>query len=296
MSISAAQVKELREKTGCPMMDCKKALVDAGGDQEAAVELLRKRGHDSAAKRRDRATSEGAIGAFADPEGRRAAIVELLCETDFVGRNADFTALANDLARGLAHLDEDPRDAGAFLDAPLEGGETAGARMGAVQTTLKENIRLGRLQRLAAAEDERVDVYLHFNGKVASAVRLGFSSASLREKPPVLELIRDLCMQVAFTGPLGIKREDVPPEIVEKERATLADLDEVKQKPEKVRPKIVEGKLTRFFKETVLLEQEFVKEKKTPVKTVLQNVGKEAGGVIDVREAVRFEVGTSPGC
>ncbi len=292
MSISASLVKQLREQTGCPMMDCKKALVEAGGDLSTAQDILRKRGHESASKRKDRATAEGIVAGFADPDGKRAALAELLCETDFVAKNDDFTSLARSLAEDLVRLPGLPGDEEAFLASVAEGRTgTVADRIREVQNTLKENIRLGRFRRLDAGEGERTDVYVHFNGKIGTAILLGMSSPALAEKPAVLELLKDLCMQTAFSAPLALQREDMPEDIVEKERSVLAGLDEVKSKPEKVQPKIVEGKLNKFFKEKTLLEQEFVKEKKVAVKKVLQRVGKEAGGSLDIKDFVRLEVG-----
>ena len=285
MSISAAQVKELREKTGCPMMDCKKALVEAEGDLETAVDLLRKHGHAGAAKRRDRPTAEGYLAGAVESGGKKAALVELLCETDFVARNDEFKKLAQDLADHLLVVDPVPANGEALLEGPL------GANMEAVLGTLKENIRVGRISRLDGSDPERVDVYVHFNGKIGALIGLGLSDPALAGKEPVMNLHKDLCMQAAFSAPLGITREDIPSDIVEKERAILAELDEVKAKPEKIRPKIIEGKLNKLYKEHAFIEQEFVKENKVSVKNVLGQVGGEAGGTLDVKRLVRFEVG-----
>jgi elongation factor Ts len=285
MSISAALVKELREKTGCPMMDCKKALVEADGDLETATDLLRKHGHASAAKRRDRTTAEGSLAGAIHPEGKTAALVELLCETDFVARNEDFKALAQALADALLAADPVPADGDALLAGPV------GNRMEEVQGTLKENIRVGRIARVDGTGANLVDLYVHFNGKIGAVITLGLSDPSLASKDPIRELHKDLCMQAAFSAPMGITRDDLPADVVERERAILADLDEVKAKPEKIRPKIIEGKLNKLYKENAFLEQEFVKENKVSVKKVLSRVGGEAGGSLEVKGLVRFEVG-----
>lgn len=285
MNISAALVKELREKTGCPIMDCKKALAESGGDIEAAVEVLRRHGHEAADKRKDRMTAEGLVAGRIDPEGRRASLVEFLCETDFVARSPDFTAFAGALVDRLQGLDAPPASPDALLDGDL--AET----FKEVQGKLKENLRIGRIARLDAGPEERVEFYAHFNGRIAVALLVGLSDPAMGGKPPVLELLKDLCMQAAFAAPLGIRREDVPADLVEKERAVLLELDEVKSKPEKIRPKIVEGKLAKFFKEHAFLEQEFVKEKKLSVKAVIGQVGAQAGGTLEVRRIERFEVG-----
>lgn len=287
MSISASLVKELREKTGCPMMDCKKALLDSAGDLEAAADLLRKRGHESAAKRKDRATAEGVVAGVAAADNRRVAIVELLCETDFVARNDDFGALAKALAEQLLAAPDVPADTAGLLAG------AAGDKFRDVQTTLKENLQVGRFVRLDAGENERADLYAHFNGKIAAALLIGVSSPALAAKAEVQDLQRDLCMQAAFSNPLGIRREDVPADLVEKEKALFAELEEVKAKPEKIRPKIIEGKLTKFYKDNAFLEQEFVKEKKISVQDVVKRVAAAAGGTIEIRGLVRYEIGNA---
>ncbi|MHC4779387.1 MAG: translation elongation factor Ts [Planctomycetota bacterium] len=284
MSISAALVKELREKTGCPMMDCKKALVEAEGNLEAAVDLLRKHGHAGAAKRRDRPTSEGFLAAAVGTDSKSAALVELLCETDFVARADDFKKLAQDLADHLLVADSPPLDGSALLGGPMA------SRMEDVQGTLKENIRVGRISRVDSSEG-RVDAYVHFNGKIGSLIELTLSDVGLAGKEPVQQIHKDLCMQAAFSAPLGITRDDIPAEVVEKERAILAELDEVKAKPEKIQPKIIEGKLNKLYKEHAFIEQEFVKENKVSVKKMLSQVASEVGGKLDVKSLVRFEVG-----
>ncbi|MHC5036297.1 MAG: translation elongation factor Ts [Planctomycetota bacterium] len=285
MSIDASLVKELREKTGCPMMDCKRALVEAEGNLETAVEILRKHGHESATKRKDRVTAEGVVAGHANDEGTRAALVELLCETDFVARNEEFSALAKALAAHLTTLETAPTGPEALLSGPME------TKMQEVQGALKENIRIGRFERLDAGGGEHVDHYIHFNGKIGVAVLMQLSDPAVASQPAVRDLLKDLCMQIAFSAPLGISREDIPADQVEKERALLAELDEVKAKPEKIQPKIIEGKLGKFFKENALLEQEYVKEKKVSIAKVLQRVGSEGGGTLAVKRFVRMEVG-----
>ena len=160
-----------------------------------------------------------------------------------------------------------------------------------VQGTHKENIRIGRMARVDGTGSDRLDVYVHFNGKIGALITLGLSDASLADKESIRELQKDLCMQAAFSAPMGITREDIPAELVERERAILADLDEVKAKPEKIRPKIIEGKLNKLYKENAFLEQEFVKENKISIKKMLNRVGGEAGGSLEVKALVRFEVG-----
>jgi elongation factor Ts len=136
-----------------------------------------------------------------------------------------------------------------------------------------------------------VDVYVHFNGKSGAVVHVALGDPGLAGKAPVKELLRDLCMQVVSTAPLAVSREEIPSDLVEKEKAILAEMDDVKAKPEKIRPKILEGKLGKFYAESALLEQESVKEKKVPVREVVKRVGAAAGGTLAVKAFARLEVG-----
>ncbi|MCU0722276.1 MAG: translation elongation factor Ts [Planctomycetes bacterium] len=292
MEITAALVKDLREKTGCPMMDCKKALQETGGDLEAAIDVLRKRGIEGASNRKDRATSEGFLAGALDPKGHKGVLVELLCESDFVARNEGFRKLAAELANALLASPRGFSGTEEFQNWTIPGrGTTPQQLVLALQTTLKENMKIGRVAYLDGGTNGAVEVYVHFNGKNGAVVHLELGATALEGKPAVKELLRDLCMQVVSAKPVAVSRDGIPAELVERERAVIAEMDEVKAKPEKVRPKIIEGKLGRFYAESALLEQEFVKEKKVLVRDVVKRVGAEAGGSLTLKAFHRIEVG-----
>ncbi len=241
MAITASMVKDLRERTGVAMMKCKKALDEAGGDIEAAVELLRKQGAATADKKADRATNCGGLGiAYA---GGKGAAVLVQCETDFVSGNDLFKTFVNDIAQ--AALDNSIESIEALESASIAGSSVKDALIEKIQQ-LGENMQLSTVQLI---EGETVTGYNH-GGRVAALVA-GSGEA---------DVLRNVAMHVAASQPApeSLDRDGVNPELVEKERAIIAESDEVKSKPEQIRPKIVDGKMNRFFKESVLLEQEML--------------------------------------
>jgi len=274
--ISASDVKALREKTGAGMMDCKKALSEAGGDPEKAVEYLRERGLAKAGKRAGRATSEGAIGiALA---GDAAGIVELGCETDFVARTDDFQELARRLAQVVAGTPEADSPQAA-LDARLDGTPVS-EHITQTISKVGENIELKRVDRVAVPGGV-TGGYVHAGGKLGVIVGLRGGGDE--------ELAKDVAMHVAAHDPtpLSVDRSGVPEEMVAKERDMLRREAMQSGKPEKVIDKIVEGRLGKFFSESCLLEQAFVKDPDRSVGEVV----KAAGDGIEVVGFRRYKLG-----
>lgn len=281
--ISASLVKKLREKSGAGMMDCKRALADAGGDLGKAGDLLRERGLAKAGKREGRATSEGTVGIAVD--GPRAGIVELGCETDFVAKTDEFQKLAAELA-GLAGAGHDDPDA--LLAAPLAGG-TAQERVTAAIAQLGENVVLKRVGRLEVDGPGCAGGYVHAGGKLG--VIVGLRTEAKGEA--VDALAKDVAMHVAAHDPtpVSVTRDDVPAEVVERERDILARQAEQSGKPAGVIEKMVDGRLNKFFKEVVLLEQGFVKDPDQTVKQLLADATGRVGGEVAVAGFVRFKLG-----
>ncbi|HEY8492753.1 MAG TPA: translation elongation factor Ts [Myxococcota bacterium] len=282
--ISAAAVKDLRDRTGAGMMDCKKALTDAGGDIEKAATLLRERGLAKAAKREGRATAEGTIAmALAGSVG---ALVELGCETDFVARTEDFQRLAQAIAEVAAGR-PDGGDAAALANAPMEG-ETVAARITAAAGKLGENVVLKRAARLEAPEG-LVGGYVHAGGKLGVLVALRTSARGAGAEA----LAKDVAMHVAAAdpSPVAVDRAGVPADLVERERELFAKQAAQSGKPEKVIEKIVEGRINKFYSEVTLLEQPFVKDPDRTVRELLEQTGKELGGPVAVTGFVRFRLG-----
>jgi elongation factor Ts len=247
-SYTAKDVSALRQMTGAGMLDCKNALEESGGDVEEAARLLRMKGLAGAAKRSDREASEGAVAVARS--GDAAAVVELRCETDFVAKADEFVALADELAALVAAKGE---DAAAELNDEIDR----------LRATLKENISIGRVRRLVAQPGQVVDTYLHQQaGRGVNAVAVVIEGGSD-------ELAHDIAVHIAFTKPAYLSRDEVPEADVAAERATVAEISRNEGKPEAAMEKIVEGRMTGWFKERVLLDQSYVRDEKQTIAGML---------------------------
>ena len=241
-SFTAQDVKALRQATGAGMMDCKRALTDSDGDMEAATQLLREKGMAKAAARAERASDQGAVALAVD--GDAAAIVELRCETDFSAKADDFTALADELAQLVL----------------AEGEEAVGARQSALEDLAlakKENVQLGKVVRVQAADGNLLDSYLHTqDGRGTSAVVVEARGVSQ-------ELAHEVALHIAFAKPAVLHRDEVDAAEVERERIALTEMTKAEGKPEQAWDKIVTGRLRAWYAERVLLEQGMFGEKET---------------------------------
>jgi elongation factor Ts len=275
--ISAKDVKALRDSTGAGMMDCKKALTDAGGDVEQAVDLLRERGLSKAGKRAGRETSEGAIGV--STEGGFGVVIELGCETDFVAKNDQFQTLVQDVADAIRE-GGGAADAAAALTAKV-GTSTVDEHIKTAVGRLGENIQLKRVAAITV--DGLVGSYVHGGGKLG--VIVGLASGNPDD---VKETAKDIAMHVAAADPtpLAVDRDGLDPGVVEKEQTILRNQALESGKPEKIVENIVKGRLNKFFAEHTLVEQPFVKDTDKKVADVLS----EAGGA-SVSGFVRFRLG-----
>ncbi len=285
--ISAALVKELREKTGAGMMDCKKALSETDGDLEGAVDWLRKKGLSAAAKKAGRTAAEGLVAVAA--AGTAGAVVELNAETDFVARNETFQAAAKTLATlalgGDGNLDT--LNAAAYP----ETGRTVADELTHLIATIGENMNLRRVQRLAVGQGQ-VATYVHGAlapglGKIGVLVALETAS----DDPKVAELGRQLAMHVAAARPESVSVAELAPELIARERDVLSEQARASGKPEAIIEKMVEGRLRKFYEEVVLLEQVFVVDGESRVKAVVEATAKQVGAPITVTGFARFGLG-----
>lgn len=266
MTITAKMVSELRGMTGAAMMDCKKALEATGGDLQAAVDQLRKQGLKSAAKKAERETAEGRVFAVLGPDERRGHLVGLACETDFLAGSDKFKAFVAELETHVAQHDPDGVEAG---ERPLlsQMWESAGTVAEALQVAVGqfgENLRITELARLENAEG-KVGVYIHHDNKQGAIASVSTSSDG------ATGVLRSLCQHIVVFEPTYANREDVPDEVVEREKAVIAESDEVASKPEAVRDKIVQGKLRKFYAGCVLTEQPWILDDKTTVRKTLES-------------------------
>jgi elongation factor Ts len=260
--ITPSMVRDLRERTGAGMMDCKKALAATAGNFEAAVDHLRKQGVKSAEKKAGRITGEGRVTSSIGPSGRVGSMAALACETDFVTSTADFEAFLGDLCKHVA--EQDPAGLEQLGKQRWKGGElTVDDALKALVGRLGENTRIVGARRLENPKGF-VETYIHHNHKVG--VLVSVTTSAEREK--VREALRDLCMHVAFNKPDGLSRTEISPEMVERERAIY--LEEVKGKPPEMADKIVAGKLEKFFAGRILTEQPWIRDDKVTVQKALE--------------------------
>ncbi len=270
MTVTAQMVKELRERTGSGMMECKKALVETGGDIDAAVELMRKQGLAKADKKAGRVAAEGTVVIEVAPDGKRAAIVEVNCETDFVATGPDFGAFAAGVGR--VALVAAPADLEALLAADLDGKSVEETRRELV-ARIGENITVRRFE-VVEAKGDRLGSYLH-------GTRIGVVVDVAGDD----DLAKDLAMHVAASRPVCVADSDVPPEVVERERGIIAAQSAQEGKPAEIVEKMVEGRLRKYLAEITLLGQPFVKDPDTTVGKLVAAAGAKVHGF------VRIEVG-----
>ncbi|MGQ9780096.1 MAG: translation elongation factor Ts [Bacillota bacterium] len=296
MNITAEQVRELRERTGAGLMDCKRALEEAGGDQEKAIAILREKGLATAAKKAGRLASEGLVASFVLPDRSAGALVEVNCETDFVAKNAEFVAFVQALAEKIAKSEELGTTAGTegevLKNLTLPDGTTVGVALTALIAKIGENMAVRRFARFTVpAGGGAVETYIHMGGKIGVLVELGCRKAATVEDPRFLALARDLAMQVAAAKPEYVRREEVPAATIENERGIYKAQALNEGKPEQVAEKIVAGRLEKFFKEVCLLEQAFIKDNTRNCAQVIKAVADELGEEITVVRFARFERG-----
>ncbi len=279
MAVSASMVKALRERTGAGMMDCKKALQESDGDEEQAVSWLREKGLAKAQKKAGRSTSEGMI-AFSGTEDKKSGVLfEFKCETDFVAKNENFSALGREIADHLVESRTEELDSS--IDEKIK--ELVGV--------LGENMNPGRARLLQVEEEGIIGSYVHSNGKIGVMVKLHFSRPESASKPEVQELGRDLAMQVAAVVPECVYPENLPQESVDKEREFYKHQAEQEGKPEHIAEKIVQGRLNKFYKEVCLAKQAFIKDDSKSVEELLQEVSQAVGDEIRIETYVRLELG-----
>ena len=286
MSVTAALVKELREKSGAGMMDCKKALAETDGDMEAAIDWLRTKGLATAAKKSDRVASEGLV-AFA-VDGTRGALIELNAETDFVARNTEFQEFASTLA-GLA-LGADDIDALTTVDYPDTGRNVADELTHKI-ATIGENMSLRRMASVSVGSGAVVS-YMH-NATAAGLGRIGVLVAlESTAGADVLEgLGKQIAMHIAATAPASLSVDDLDKDMVQRERDVLIEQAKASGKPQEIAEKMVEGRMKKYYKEVVLLEQTSVIDGETAIGDVIAKAGKDAGADIALTAFVRFNLG-----
>ena len=289
--ISAQLVKQLREKTGAGMMECKKALVEAKGDLAEAEVFLRKQGLASAAKKATRSTKQGVIGHLLKNDNQLAVMLEVNCESDFVARTDEFQRMVKDFAEQIAA--EKPAHVEALLARPFakEPATTVQLALAAKIAKVGENMGISRFHRHEAKPNGYVAIYIHPGSQLGVLVELTATKPETLAKPEFQELAHDIAMQVAAADPKFLGKGDVTKDALDKERDIQKARALAEGKPEKMVDKIVEGRLGKYYEEFCLLEQPYIKENSVTVSQLLLNKGKELGDTLNVVGYVRLKVG-----
>ena len=283
--IPASAVVKLRKISGQGMMDCKKALEESGGDMEKALDLLRKKGLVTMAKRADKETSEGRVIKSVSPDGRVAALATLCCETDFVAKNDDFVAACERLARCALAASAD-KGADALTDVAVDGRKISDLITELVSKT-GEKTQVGSYVRYRLSGPGVIGSYVHFTSKVGTLVEIETSDDNAAKA--VKTVADEIAMHVTAMNPVAVDRGSVEPAVVAREREIAAE--QVKDKPANMIEKIVDGKMAKFFKENCLVDQPFVKDDSKTVSEALTQAAKTAGGTAKIKRFVRFEIG-----
>jgi elongation factor Ts len=283
MAFTAQDVKTLREKTGCGMMDCKKALTQADGNMDAAIDILREQGLAKQAKKASRIAAEGVAYAATNADATVGVVVEINSETDFVAKNDDFMSFVKTVADTI--IEKNPADVDALLaEKAADSDMTVAELLQEKVLTIGENIKIRRFARYEGA----VATYIHAGGKIGVMVNFETDVAG---KEGFAEYGKDIAMQIAAVNPSYLQKSDVPDEVIEHEKAIMTEQVINEGKPEAIAQKIVLGKIGKYYEENCLINQAFVKDNKMTVEQYTAKVAKDLGGSIKILGFVRFEKG-----
>lgn len=283
MSFTAQDVKTLRERTGCGMMDCKKVLTEANGDMDKAAELLREKGLAAANKKAGRIASEGMVYAVADADTQVGAVIEVNSETDFVAKNEGFRDFVKDLAEVV--MKNDPQDVDALLEVKMGGGTVADELREKI-LVIGENLKIRRFSRFCGHNC----AYVHGGGTHGVLVQFE-TSDEIAKKPEFAAFGKDIAMHIAAENPIYVNSAEVPAEVLDKEKEILKAQAINEGKPEAIAEKMVAGRVKKFYEQNCLLDQKFVKDNDITVGQYIENTAKELGGDIKVVGFTRFEKG-----
>lgn len=286
-AFTAKDVKALREKTGCGMMDCKKALTQADGDMDKAIDFLREQGLAKQAKKASRIAAEGVAYAVTTDDCKVGVVIEVNAETDFVAKNDSFMDFVKACANTV--IKENPADVEALLALKADSSEQTVAEMLQEKVlTIGENIQIRRFERMEGA----CVAYVHAGGKIGVLVNF---DTDLADKSEFVAYGKDVAMQIAALNTPYLTKEEVPAEVIEHEKSIMVEQlkndPKMANKPEQVLAKIVDGKIGKYYKENCLVDQEFVKDNKLTVAQYTKNTAKALGGSIEIKKFIRFEKG-----
>lgn len=277
MTVTAAQVKELRELTGAGMMDAKKALVESDGDLEKAKEYLRQKGLSTAEKKSGRTAADGQVAARVSDDRKLGVLVEVNCETDFVARGDQFQSFVSEVTEQIT--EGNPRDVDDLLtqESRHAPGKTVQDYLTDKIATIKENIRIRRFVRYERSAPGAVNAYIHTGGKIGVLVEFETGNDATAGNEAFQQLMKDVAMQIASFSAEFVTRDDIPKDVIEQERRIEMGKEDLANKPEEIRAKIVEGRVNKLLGQRVLVEQEFVKDPSKTVGRLMEEQGNALG-------------------
>ena len=291
MAITAEQVAKLRERTGAGMMDCKKALTEHGGDIEKAIEHLRKKGIASASKKAGRTAKEGTVYSFVDTGAKASVLVEINCETDFVAATDNFKNFVANVAKHIAQ--SNPENPTALLSQKYIG-DTSKTMDDFLKETIAivgENITIRRFVRYPMTAGKETKSYIHMGGKMGVMVEVNMASPAKAAQEPFTGYMSDLTMHVAAAAPQFLKQEEIPADLVAKEKEIAMAQLMTQNKPADVLEKIAIGKINKYFEENCLIKQKFIKDDKKSIEALTNEIGKAMGEALSIARFTRFVLG-----
>ncbi len=291
MEITAALVKELRERTGAGMMDCKKALQECGGDMDKAIDFLREKGLAAAAKKAGRIAAEGIVDSFIGTDGKVGVLLEINCETDFVAKTDNFKELVHDVAAHIA--EKSPADVDALLAQSYakDSSKIVSDLIGEATVAIGEKLSIRRFVRYELKGEGIEDAYIHMGGRIGVLVEIGCDSTSVARGEAFKGLVHDIAMHIAAANPQYLERVEVPTEALDKEKEVLRAQALNEGKPEKIVEKMVEGRIEKYYKEVCLTEQPYVKDPDKSIRELVEEASKANGAKITINRFTRFERG-----
>jgi elongation factor Ts len=287
--ITAASVKELRERTGAGMMDCKKALSETGGDLDKAIEYLREKGLAAAAKKAGRIAAEGLVNSYLSDDKKVGVLTEVNCETDFAAKNPDFIRFANEITALVAT--KAPANTDELTALTMDNGKTVSETLSGLIATVGENMSVRRFARFELTGNGLVEFYIHLGGKIGVLIECVTNKAETAANSEFATFVRDLAMQVAAARPEYVNRTEVPAAILEHEKAIYKAQAVNEGKPEAIAEKIMVGRLEKYYKEFCLLEQVFIKDNDQTITKLISQLNAKLGEEIKITRFARFEKG-----
>ena len=290
MAVTAAQVKELRDRTGAGMMDAKKALDEAQGDMEKAAEVLRQKGIATAEKKSGRITADGAVAAFIAPDKRSGVLAEVNCETDFVAKGEMFQTLLNTIGQHI--LDKAPADIDALMATPAPSGAgTVKDYLTEQIAQIKENITVRRFIRFGLTQAGSIQSYIHMGGKIGVMLQVSASNQATFDNEDVAQMVKDITLQIASAAPEFVSRSDIPQATIDEETRVEMGKEDLQNKPADIRAKIVDGRVSKLLSQRVLMEQPFIKDQNMTIEALLQSVSKTADDTLTIDAFTRYALG-----